>query len=649
MTLLGWKAVDVQLVMAGLFAAVAIEQAWATVWDRSQRPSRWAAVCGAVLAVQVGANALVLQLHDRPEVAVPLFWRFVAASVLPVAAVLLTAALVTQPVSPVVLGLCAGGALLRLLLWPTTDLVFAHRLDGGWPAYGPLPPFLTLPFVALSVGYIVVVVRRYGSDIELTALLAGAAATMAVTVLDFLWQQPALDEELSGWVTVPLFGVLLVVAGRRRVLEAADRLATAEEARYRATHDELTGLMNRAELMRAMTQERVDLSGALVVLHVGLDAVRSVNDSFGHHVGDRLLAETAARLDRLTPAAALVARIAGDEFVVVTETDEDRVEDAGARLLTALTEPYELGPFSGPVTASVGVASRRRGEAAGDPESLLHDADIAMHRVKEGGGRGLAHFDDWMRAELLRTRGLERRLAKALGRDEVCLNYEPIVSLESRQPIAYEGLARWTCDGERMAAAEWIAVAESSGHIIEIGAHLARSAMTQARAWQAAGEQVALSLNVSARQLRTPDLVRLLDEAVDEGLDAPRVWLEITESVAVDDVAVQTLKSLRDKGFRIALDDFGTGYSSLHAIGRLPIDIVKIDRSFVVGLRQNGNKALVAAVISIAEAHCLEVVAEGIETEERARDLLELGCGWGQGYLFGRAAPASTLALQVRR
>src|SRR5206468_30621 len=132
------------------------------------------------------------------------------------------------------------------------------------------------------------VVRRHGSDFELTALLAAAAATVAVTVLDFLLQRPALDEQLSGWVTVPLLGVLLVVAGRRRVFEAADRLATAEEARYRATHDELTGLMNRTELLRAMTHERADLAGALVVMHVGLDAVRSVNDSFGHRVGDRL-------------------------------------------------------------------------------------------------------------------------------------------------------------------------------------------------------------------------------------------------------------------------------------------------------------------------------------------------------------------------
>src|SRR5438105_3598621 len=129
MTLSGWKAVDVQLIMAGLVAAVAVEQAWAAMWDRSRRQSRWAAACGAVLAIQVGANALVLQLHARPDVAVPLFWRFVAASVLPVAAVMLAAALVGQPVPPLLLGLCAGGALLRLLLWPTTDLVFAHRLD----------------------------------------------------------------------------------------------------------------------------------------------------------------------------------------------------------------------------------------------------------------------------------------------------------------------------------------------------------------------------------------------------------------------------------------------------------------------------------------------------------------------------------------
>jgi diguanylate cyclase (GGDEF)-like protein len=383
-------------------------------------------------------------------------------------------------------------------------------------------------------------------------------------------------------------------------------------------------------------------------MHVGLDAVRSVNDSFGHRVGDRLLVEAAARLGRVSPSGALVARIAGDEFVVVSTGDEDAAEVAGSQLLGVLNEPYELGVFTGAVTASVGVAARRGGRVAPDPESLLHDADIAMHRVKEAGGRGITHFDDWMRAELLRTRGLERRLSKALARDEVVLHYEPIVSLAEREPIAYEALARWTCDGEQMSAAEWIAVAESSGHIIDIGCHLAGSASAQARSWQDGGAAVALSLNVSARQLRTPDLARVLDGALAEGLQAGGMWLEITESVAVDDLAVQALRRLRDKGFRIALDDFGTGYSSLHALGRLPIDIVKIDRSFVAGLRQNGNRALVAAVISIAEAHHLQVVAEGIETEEQARDLLNLGCGWGQGYLFGRAAPARALPVLRR-
>jgi diguanylate cyclase (GGDEF)-like protein len=408
--------------------------------------------------------------------------------------------------------------------------------------------------------------------------------------------------------------------------------------------------MNRAELMRAMAQERFEPAATVIVMHVGLDAVRSVNDSFGHRVGDRLLAETAARLGRLAPAQGLVARIAGDEFVLVAAADdEDSVEGSGSQLLAALNEPYDLGVFSGVVTASVGVAARRCGDPVGDPGSLLHDADIAMHRVKEAGGRGVAHFDDWMRAELLRTRGLERRLSKALVRDEVVLHYEPIVSLDSRRPVAYEALARWTCDGESMSAAEWIPVAESSGHIIDVGCHLAAAAVLQAKSWQADGAEVALSLNVSARQLRTPDLVRVLDRALEEGLDARRMWLEITERVAVDEVAVRALQHLRDKGFRIALDDFGTGYSSLHAIGRLPIDIVKVDRSFVSGLRQNGNRALVAAVISVADAHRLQVVAEGIETEDQARDLLELGCGWGQGYLFGRATPACRLPRQSNR
>jgi EAL domain-containing protein (putative c-di-GMP-specific phosphodiesterase class I) len=245
-----------------------------------------------------------------------------------------------------------------------------------------------------------------------------------------------------------------------------------------------------------------------------------------------------------------------------------------------------------------------------------------------------------MRAELLRARGLERRLSKALERDEITLHYEPIVSLLDRKPIAYEALARWRCDGEMIPPDAWIPVAETTGHLIDIGRHLAGLATSQLMAWHAAGIPASVSLNVSARQLRTPDLTDALDVALADGLDPRHLWLEVTEGIAVDDDALRALNALRDRGFRIALDDFGTGYSSLHAIGRLPIDIVKIDRSFIAGLSQ--AHALIAAVVSIAEAHGLEVVAEGVETEEQASRLTALGCRWGQGYLFGRAAPASS-------
>lgn len=644
-------AVDAQFLLGGLTLAVGFEQLWAATWARPRRQAGWTGVCAVALALQLGANAAVLQLHGSPEVARPLFLRYVAASVLPCAAVFLVAALADRSPSAVVVGLCLAGAVVRLVLWPTTDLVYAHRVVDGWPAYGPLPPWLMLPLVALSFGYIAVTVGRLGSNVEVVALFTGAACTVAVTVLDFVETQPDVSEELAGWVTAPLFAALLVIVGRRQALAARGsqerhlreltltRLAReAEQALlHRATHDGLTGLVNRSELRRQLDQMLDAGGGAVTVLHLGVDAMRSVNDSFGHHVGDQILAEIAVRLGDCVPDARVVARVDGDEFVLVVTTAGS---DAAERMLAAVQAPYELPLFAGSISVAVGVAARTA-DSHGDADGLLHDADIAMHRAKAGGGRGIAFFDDWMRAELLRTRGLERRLSRALERDEITLHYEPIVSLATRGPIAYEALARWRCDGEMIPPTAWIPVAETTGHLIEIGRHLAGLASAQLMRWQAAGHIADVSLNVSARQLRTPDLTDVLDAAIADGLDPHHLWLEVTEGVAIDDDALRTLESLRDRGFRIALDDFGTGYSSLHAIGRLPIDIVKIDRSFVAGLADRSARALVAAVVSIADAHGLEIVAEGIETEEQAARLSALGCRWGQGYLFGRAAPAA--------
>ncbi|MDX6253896.1 MAG: hypothetical protein QOJ11_230 [Frankiales bacterium] len=684
-------AVDAQLILAGLTLAVAAEQLWVAGWIGGRRRATWTGLCAAALAVQLGANAAVLQLHASPQVGGVLFLRYAAASVLPLTAVFLVAALAGVTASAPVVGLCIAGAVVRLVLWPTTDLVYAHHVADGWPAYGPLPPLLILPLVAVSFGYIAVMVVRIGNDLEVVALFAGAAASAVITVLDFTDTEPAMAEQLSGWVTTPLFASLLVIVGRRQALAAqrqhalnlreialarlaragmtspaallaadAERLLTVHDAEpafvqavqsitqaaaqrdaaeqavlHRATHDELTGLVNRSELRRRLSHGLAESAAPVTVLHLGVDAMRSVNDSFGHLVGDQMLAEIACRLRDAAPNAELVARVDGDEFVLVCAGE---CPDLGQRLLAAVQAPYELPGFTGTITVAMGVASRTADSRHGDADGLLHDADIAMQRAKAAGGRGIAYFDDWMRAELLRARGLERRLSKALERDEITLHYEPIVSLLDRKPIAYEALARWRCDGEMIPPDAWIPVAETTGHLIDIGRHLAGLATSQLMAWHAAGIPASVSLNVSARQLRTPDLTDALDVALADGLDPRHLWLEVTEGIAVDDDALRALNALRDRGFRIALDDFGTGYSSLHAIGRLPIDIVKIDRSFIAGLSQ--AHALIAAVVSIAEAHGLEVVAEGVETEEQASRLTALGCRWGQGYLFGRAAPA---------
>ena len=699
MAIAGVSPVDGQLILAGITSAVAAEQFWVASWARERRLPRWTGTCAALVAVLIGANALILNHHMEPGLERLLFIRYVAASLLPLTAVFLTAALARRRAPAWIVALCLSGVVARLILWPTTDLVYTHHLDGGWPVYGPLPPLLTIPFVVVSFGYVLRTLIRVGNNLDLAALFAAVAITAVVTVVGFATSpDPALAEQLNGWVLIPLFLALIVIVGRRQAATtrnreaqivreaaladlahqgmtasaiellpeaetllhehaheqpfveavygitnaAAQRDAAEQAVLYRATHDELTGLLNRSELRNLLEDALSGPPLPITVLQLGVDSMRSVNDSFGHPVGDRILQAISERLQAILPASSLLARVDGDEFAVVVIGGEGSPADIAQRVLTALHLPYQLNGFTDTITVSVGVGSRPAESRRSDADGLLHDADIAMHRAKAGGGRSVAYFDDWMRAELLRTRGLERRLAKALDNDEIVLHYEPIVALSDRRPIAYEALARWRCEGEMISAASWIPVAEKTGHLIDIGRHLAELATGQLLDWRSAGAPIDVSLNVSARQLRTPDLSRALDEALVDGLDPQQLWLEVTESIAVDDDALNALKTLRDKGFRIVLDDFGTGYSSLHALGRLPIDIVKIDRSFVASLGDRSAHALVAAVVSIAEANGLDIVAEGIETEYQAERLVALGCKWGQGYLFGRAAAPDT-------
>ncbi|HYM58659.1 MAG TPA: EAL domain-containing protein, partial [Solirubrobacteraceae bacterium] len=376
------------------------------------------------------------------------------------------------------------------------------------------------------------------------------------------------------------------------------------------------------------------------------DQFKFVNDSLGHPAGDELLRVLAPRLGDSLRAVDTVARFGGDEFVVLCDGVEDELEAMllARRLAEVAETPVDVAGSPVHVTTSVGVT------VAGpdsDVETLIRDADTALYRAK-GRGRGRCElFDAPMRAEVTARLELEIGLREALEEGRLALHYQPMVDLRTGSPTALEALMRWTHPVRGpVSPAEFIPVAEESGLIVPLGRWALREACAQV---VALGDvELPVSVNVSARQLSHPGLVADVGAALaDSGLDPRRLWLELTESVLLDerDSPLSTLTELKALGVTLLLDDFGTGYSSLARLQRFPLDILKIDRSFVAEMTTDPRAAaLVVAVVTMAASLGLLVMPEGVETEAQREALLELGCVQGQGYLFARPTPAAELA-----
>jgi diguanylate cyclase (GGDEF)-like protein len=427
-------------------------------------------------------------------------------------------------------------------------------------------------------------------------------------------------------------------SGARREFEA--RLA------YQAFHDPLTGLPNRAWFAARLEDAlaRAPLTRSTVaVLFLDLDRFKVVNDSLGHERGDQLLAEVAERLRTCPGVGQGLARLGGDEFTVLLTgaTEADACRTAG-HILAALEPPIHLAGRELVVTASIGIALG--GESANAAADLLRDADMAMYRVKHHGRSGIALFDAGMNATAVARLEREMDLRHAIANGEFVLVYQPKVDLQTGRIVGMEALVRWQHPREGLLPpSEFIALAEETGLMLTLGQWVLTEACRQTRAWLErwpGRPPLTLSVNLAAQQFRDPGLGAMVVGVLDEtGLPATALQLEITESTVMDDVdaAVATLRELRAHGLRLALDDFGTGYSSLSYLKRFPLDVLKIDKSFVDGLgRDTEDTAIVAAVIALAHILGMQVIAEGVETLEQAHQLRQLSCELGQGYLFGR-------------
>ncbi len=432
--------------------------------------------------------------------------------------------------------------------------------------------------------------------------------------------------------------------------DVTHRVALQEQLVHRAFHDELTGLANRALFSNRVEQallrgSRNALRTAVVFLD--LDNFKEVNDSLGHAAGDALLTQSADRLRACLRSGDTAARLGGDEFAVLVEGCNDDGEQAmqvAERISYAFARPFTLDEREAFTTASIGVVVSH-GDETGD--DLLRNADLAMYLAKKRGKARVERFAPHMHEEVVERLDLLADLRYAIERDELQLEYQPIVDLSNRAVVGLETLVRWDHPRRgRIAPADFIPIAEQSGLIVPIGRWVLLQACTHARHWSRSLPQlmpVTVTVNLSARQLGDEDLLDDVANALRvAGLRRDQLVLELTEStlLANSEETVGILTSLKSLGVRLAIDDFGTGYSSLSYLHRFPVDVLKIDKSFVDGVGGGpGANALASAVIAMGNALSLRTVAEGIETEAQYAALLALDCKFGQGFVISRPLP----------
>ncbi len=438
---------------------------------------------------------------------------------------------------------------------------------------------------------------------------------------------------------------------------AINRKDMEEQLRRLAFHDPLTLLANRA-LFRDRVEHALAVSKrserGVAMLFIDLDNFKTINDSFGHSEGDRVLSATAQRLSKCTRSGDTVARLGGDEFAVLLENlaSQEPAIEVARRIVAALREPF---PFLGSdlcVSASVGVAFATRDDGV---EDLLRNADTAMYSAKaQGKGRHVVFVAEMPDVANQRLQ-VETELAQALTENQFQLDYQAIVELRSGYLLGVEALVRWRHPKRGLVApGEFLGIAEGSGQMIELGRWVLRQSCVEMKAWQARlpeGRQVRLAVNVSVGQLRDSDVVADVTRALEESqLDPGCLVIEVTEGVLLRNTESMLVKlnQLKKIGVRIAIDDFGTGYSSLAYLHRFPIDIVKIDRSFIERLGSVDDGAeLTRAIITLGDTLGLEVIAEGIEHEDQQRELVELGCVAGQGFFYAKPGPLQDLEQSV--
>jgi diguanylate cyclase (GGDEF)-like protein len=439
---------------------------------------------------------------------------------------------------------------------------------------------------------------------------------------------------------------------RNSIAAAETSARLAERMQILARSCVVTGLLNRAGLNHHLVETLSGLEPGkkLAMFWMDLDKFKEVNDSLGHQLGDKLLAEVAARLKAAAPEGATVARFGGDEFIVACEVSgQAAVESLAQKMMDEITRPMRIDGHRLEIASSMGIAVLP--DDGEDIDTLMQGADLALYHSKVNGRKQVNFFDPAMTRDLVRRREIESELRLALQRDELSIFFQPIIDLKTGRIRAFEALVRWFHPEKgELRPDEFIPVAEETGAIITLGNWITVQAAKAAAAWP---EEITIAVNLSPVQIKAPGAALGILNALREArLDPRRLELEITETVLLDDSqnTEHFISELSNAGVRFALDDFGTGYSSLGYLNKYPFSKIKVDRSFVSGIHAGKKSdAIIRAVSGMAATLDMEIVAEGLETIEQVEAVREAGCTMGQGYYFSRAVPDYLAAMLLAK
>ena len=545
-----------------------------------------------------------------------------------------------------------------------TKLISLFDPDQGHPVVNALDQ------VAGALGAQVVVLVAHGQIRESLGLIPSdrllvlearehqnATLELAIGVLEVTWLELADQEQLLvgrlGQTFSPperelvaAFGRTIQIGDRGWKALTAERQAH-EAAVIRATHDSLTGLPNREMALEQLSlwlkenQKQPQVETVIAVLFIDLDRFKNVNDAYGHVAGDQFLITVARILQQLVGPQDILARLAGDEFIVICRYDlAYQALKLAEQIITEISIPINLGGRLLSHSASIGLAYANPRDTA---DSLLENADLAMYEAKQKGRHCVINFDHGMRESAQQRTSMESELRRALANGELECYFQPIMELWTNRISGFEALVRWIHPQQGLLnPADFIPIAEETGLIVDLDAQILEQACKKITEWNLVTPEklLTLSVNISARSLLDLALSDRVASAIKtHQVQASNLYLEITETALIDDIELATtcINKLESLGVRMAIDDFGTGYSSLRYLKNLQVGVLKIDRSFTDGLSvDHGDGVIVKAVIDMANALNMAVVAEGIETQHQLDVLKGLGCEYGQGYLFGR-------------